>query len=116
MKLGEDVVMHKIKGKVSGALTVLQSLFQKEQRFILGLFFMNYFTMAWSLLNANKVEVMIGYGFTLFLAVVLIAALLQLLRKRWLIRLAEGCLVLLCFIPFFVESLGQCKMLWDTLT
>ena len=104
MKLGEEMGMHMIKEKLSCALTLLQSLFQKEQRFILGLFFMNYFTMAWSLWNANKIEVMIGYGFTLFLAAVLLAAVLQLLRKPLLIRIAESVLVLLCFIPFFVES------------
>lgn len=85
----------------------LQRIFRQNTGFIFGMFLMNYFTMAWSLMNADKIEVMIGYGFTVFLAVFCLAALLRLLRRPLLVRSVKALLLVACFIPFFIESFAM---------
>ena len=95
--------MRRIKWDLMKALGRLHRFLQGNFTFMVTLFFMNYFTMAWSLLNANKTEVMIGYGFTLLLTAVLLTALLQLLCKPWLVRLAKAGLLFICSVPFLVE-------------
>lgn len=86
--------------KVAGRM---QRLFQKNANFIILFFLLNYFTMAWSLINANRIEVMIGYGFTLFLGTTFLAALLQLLYNPLLKRLAKSIVLIVSAIPFIVE-------------
>ena len=54
----------RIKMRVLRFVGRLQQTFRQNTWFILGIFIMNYFTMAWSLINADKIEVMVGYGFT----------------------------------------------------
>ena len=82
----------------------IQRCFSQNAGFIFAFFLVNYFTMAWSLMTAARIEVMVGYGFTLFLASFAVAALLQLLRRPRLIRIVKGILLVVCAGPFFVES------------
>ncbi len=96
--------MPKRKRMILRGIGHLQQLFQKNGVFIGTFFFVNYFTMAWSLLDTNKLEVMIGYGFTLFLLIVCLTAVLQLLAKTWFIRLIKTILFVVCSVPFLIES------------
>jgi len=80
-----------------------QRMFQKNARFIAAFFLLNYITMAWSLLNADKIEVGIGYGFTLLLGSVCVTALLQLFYNPVLKRLAKTVLLLVSAVPFAIE-------------
>lgn len=86
------------------AIGWLQRFYRENGLFILVFFLLNYFTMAWSLINEDKIEVMIGYGFTLFLGASCVAGLLCLLQKPLLVRIAKWALVIVCFVPFFIES------------
>ena len=97
----------RIKMRVLRLVGRLQQIFRQNTWFILGIFIMNYFTMAWSLINADKIEVMVGYGFTLFLASFCVAALLQLLRRPLLRRGVKALLLAACFVPFFIESFAM---------
>ena len=96
--------VNSLKTKIMKLIGRSQRLFGRNVGFILVFFLTNYFTMAWSLVRMDRIEVMIGYGFTLFLAAFFIAALLQLLRLPALIRLAKALLIMVCFVPFFIES------------
>ena len=78
--------------------------FKKNAGFILVFFMMNYFTMGWSLFNADKIDVMIAYGFTILLCSFFLTAILQCLHRPFLIRLAKSLLLVICFVPFFIES------------
>ncbi len=97
----------RFKIRVLRLVSRVQRIFRQNTWFILGLFLMNYFTMAWSLINADKIEVMIGYGFTLFLASFCITALLQLIRRPLLLLAAKTLLLLVCFVPFFIETFAM---------
>lgn len=93
-----------LKTKFMRMVVCARRLFTMNMGFILTFFLVNYFTMAWSLAKVDRIEVMVGYGFTLFLASFCIAALLQLLRLPILIRIVKALLVIVCFVPFFIES------------
>lgn len=82
----------------------IQRCFSQNAGFILVLFLVNYFTMAWSLVTAERIEVMVGYGFTLLLASFCVAALLQLLRRPRVIRFVKGVLLVACTVPFLIET------------
>lgn len=83
----------------------LRGWFARNAGFVFLFFLINYITKAWSLAAEEKIEVMIGYGFTLFFATVLMTALIRfLLRNDLLIRVAKITLIIVCLIPFLVES------------
>lgn len=71
--------------------------------FIFLFFILNYLTMAWSLAEEDKIEVMIGYGFTLFFFSLLLTAGLYLLHHDRLRSVLKMLLIIICAIPFFVE-------------
>ena len=82
----------------------LHGWFRRNAGFILLFFIINYITMAWSLAEADKIEVMVGYGFTLFFATLILTALLRFLRYDLLIRCTKILLIVVCIIPFFLEG------------
>lgn len=100
---------NRVKRRILKILGYIQDIFWGNKGFLLLFFLMNYITMAWSLINANKIEVMIGYGFTLFLASFLITVLLQLLYKPFVKRLAKSFLIVASFVPFFIEIFAMYK-------
>ena len=96
--------MHRAKKAILRMVGRIQRCFSQNAGFILVLFLVNYFTMAWSLVTAERIEVMVGYGFTLFLASFGVAALLQLLRRPRVIRLVKSVLLVACTVPFLIET------------
>lgn len=97
----------KLKRKLLKMVGRTHRLFQKNAGFILLFFLFNYFTMAWFLINENRIEVMVGYGFTLFLGSTLLAAGLRFLYNIRLRRGIKSLLLLLSAIPFLIESFAM---------
>lgn len=98
---------NKVKIRVLKILGYIEDIFWGNKGFLILFFLMNYITMAWSLINANKIEVMVGYGCTLFLASFLITMFLQLLYKPFVKRLVKSFLLVISFIPFFIETFAM---------
>ena len=85
----------------------IQKLFRKNAVFMVLFFLFNYTTLAWSLVNADKIEVMVGYGFSLFLGVTFVTALLQIFRNPLLKNIMKIVLVVVSGIPFMIEFVAM---------
>ena len=96
-----------LKLKLLKAAGRSQRLFQKNTGFIFLFFLLNYFTMAWFLINEDRIEVMVGYGFTLLLASTGVAALLQFLYNPLLKRMIKSLLLTASAIPFGIEAFAM---------
>lgn len=104
LRRGRILMTSNAKMKIMKLVGRAQRFFSKNAGFIFLFFLVNYFTMAWSLAKLDRIEVMVGYGFTLFLASFMVTALLQQLRRPLFIRLVKALLIVICFVPFFIES------------
>ena len=81
----------------------IEQTFVENTRFLFSLFFLNYFTMAWSLLLSNEEWLALQYGCILFFAVVLLTAFLwRILSPLWLGRV-QWILLFISVLPFPVE-------------
>lgn len=72
--------------------------------FIFLFFLFNVLTLSWSLLNEDKVDVFIGYAFSVLFASFLLAAVLSLIRIPRLLKVVKALIILVFFVPFFVET------------
>ena len=82
----------------------VQKIFRDYLGFIITLFLLNFITMAWSLMNEDKIEVLFCYGFSLFFAVFLVAALIKMVcRKTWLKETVKGFILFISSIVFGIE-------------
>lgn len=81
----------------------VQTIFHENLGFIVALFLLNFTTMAWSLLNEDKLDVMICYGFSLFFATFGVAALVQIFYNPILKNLVKAALLLVTGAIFIVE-------------
>lgn len=94
----------KFRANVSRIAERVQVVFQAHIGFILTLFLLNFTTMAWSLLNEDKVEVFISYGFSQFFTSFIVAWLVHLVCKfRWLQIAVKTCLLFVSGAVFTVE-------------
>lgn len=100
---GESMEREFYKMKLSRFAHAIQTIFQENAGFIFFLFLLNFTTMAWSLLNADKLEVLISYGFSLFFATFGITALVQILYNPLLKNLAKLILLLITGAIFVIE-------------
>ena len=96
------------QGKNNVALNIwdaIEQTFIEHTGFIFLLFFLNYFTMAWSLLLIRDEWLALEYGCVLFLGILLLTALLRrfLREKAKWFRRVQGLLFLASFLPFPVE-------------
>ncbi|MBR1759645.1 MAG: phosphoethanolamine transferase [Schwartzia sp.] len=81
----------------------IEQTFVEHTGFLLLFIFLNYFTMAWSLLLIREEWLALEYGCVLFLAGLLLTALLRrFLRPRWL-TWAKRLLLFVSFLPFPAE-------------
>lgn len=92
-----------LKMKLLKFSSAIQTVFHENVWFIISLFLLNFTTMAWSLINEDKLEVMVSYGFSLFFATFGVAALVQILYNPLLKKLAKAALLLLTGAIFVVE-------------
>lgn len=94
----------KFRANLNSAAERVQMVFQEHIGFILTLFLLNFTTMAWSLLNEDKVEVFISYGFSQFFTSFAVAGLIQFVCKfRWLQIAVKTGLLLVAGAVFTVE-------------
>lgn len=92
-----------LKMKLLKFAHVAQTVFQENIGFIITLFLLNFTTMAWSLVNEEKLEVLISYGFSLFFATFGVAALVQILHNPILKNIVKLVLVVITGSIFVVE-------------
>lgn len=97
-------MLNSIKNKVLHIFAHFKRVFANNAGFILSFFIINFFTEAWLLVEEDKIEVMVGYGFTLFFATLLLAAGLNILPSKKLVYALKAILLAVCIIPFVVES------------
>lgn len=73
-------------GKLTG---YLQRIFDEHFMFIMILFIINSLTTAWSLFDEDKIDVAIGYIFSVWLGSLIITCLIDLLPKRFLQKIVK---------------------------
>ena len=93
----------KIRTNFIKGIDAIQKISRENFWFMVSLFLLNFITMAWSLYNENKVDVMISYGFSLFFATFALTALLQILYKPMLKKIAKIVLLLITGTVFLIE-------------
>ena len=71
--------------------------------FIMILFIINSLTTAWSLFDEDKIDVAIGYIFSVWLGSLIITCLIDLLPKRFLQKIVKAVLV----IPIGLIFIGE---------
>lgn len=82
----------------------VQCIFRDCLGFIITLFLLNFTTMAWSLINEDKIDLLFCYGFSLFFAVFIVAGMINLLcKKTWLKETVKGFVLFISSIIFGVE-------------
>ena len=87
-------------GKLTG---YLQRIFDEHFMFIMILFIINSLTTAWSLFDEDKIDVAIGYIFSVWLGSLIITCLIDLLPKRFLQKIVKTVLV----IPIGLIFIGE---------
>ena len=87
-------------GKLTG---YLQRIFDEHFMFIMILFIINSLTTAWSLFDEDKIDVAIGYIFSVWLGSLIITCLIDLLPKRFLQKIVKAVLV----IPIGLIFIGE---------
>lgn len=87
-----------------GLMEKFACFFADHVKFILAFFFMNAFTMCWSMINEDKLDVAIGYGFLCLLASFVITGILERIPSKMLRRILKGIILAIFFIPFFIEA------------
>jgi len=85
----------------------VQKLFQNNFGFMSLLFLLNYTTMAWSLLRAQEIELVIGYGFSLFMAVTAVMMLMQIFPTVKIKNVLKGILLFISGLPFLIEMFAM---------
>lgn len=93
-------------GKLTG---YLQRIFDEHFMFIMILFIINSLTTAWSLFDEDKIDVAIGYIFSVWLGSLIITCLIDLLPKRFLQKIVKTVLVIpigLIFIGEFLQCIA----------
>lgn len=103
MMAGEGMYRYILKMKLLKFAHVAQTIFQENIGFIITLFLLNFTTMAWSLVNEEKLEVLVSYGFSLFFATFGVAALVQILYNPILKNIVKLALVVITGAIFVVE-------------
>jgi len=81
----------------------IQNVFQENMRFIFGFFLMNATTMAWLLINENRLDIFICYAFSMFFTSFGVAALVQILYNPVLKLAAKASILAVSFVIFAVE-------------
>jgi len=98
-------VLHsQVKLKALRAFAHLQQIFQQNFSFIFWVLFFNYITVAWSLWHTKHLEVILLYGFFLFLGLTSLSALLQLIPYPRIRKTLWACLLLGSGIFWGLES------------
>ena len=101
LKKGRFVLLNKgFIGKLTG---YLQRIFDEHFMFIMILFIINSLTTAWSLFDEDKIDVAIGYIFSVWLGSLIITCLIDLLPKRFLQKIVKTVLV----IPIGLIFIGE---------
>ncbi len=92
------------KSGIMGLMEKFAYFFAEHAKFILAFFFMNAFTMCWSMINQDKVDVAIGYGFLCLFASFVITGLLENIPHHLLRKIVKGVVIAVCFVSFFIEA------------
>lgn len=91
------------KGFIGKLIGYLQRIFDEHFMFIMILFIINSLTTAWSLFDEDKIDVAIGYIFSVWLGSLIITCLIDLLPKRFLQKIVKAVLV----IPIGLIFIGE---------
>ena len=91
------------KGFIGNLQVIYKEFFDEHFMFIMILFIINSLTTAWSLFDEDKIDVAIGYIFSVWLGSLIITCLIDLLPKRFLQKIVKAVLV----IPIGIIFIGE---------
>ncbi|MBB5336662.1 phosphoethanolamine transferase [Pectinatus brassicae] len=82
----------------------LQNTLSNNFKFIILFFLLNYLTMGWQLIDKNKIDLAIYYGFTVFFMSFIAAAIIFLIPLRFAQKVIKSLCLLINIVPFIMEA------------